>query len=333
MIPRFLFVFVLFPLAERCSFLHFSSLSPMLFSPRCRSLHGLALPLRWSIPHRTILLQRRPTTLCSPVLAPSSSSATFSSAAAPSSCSSSSTPPPPKRNTLWRSPTALLRPPLALTQPVPLCSSPSSVASSSSSNPSLPIQVRYLADCPELVPAVAQALWSEWGDNFNEFDHMHDVAAVEKWIREECCETMQLGCTVIGVLDGEFVGCAMLCPEDTPSSHPYFGTVPGACFNFVRPSLRGRGVSRAVWGALIGMARAWGYGHVWAVADEALVPMYAPMGFRVVEPRVDFWGEPATVLRIDFAPNPPLTHGATPLAPLTPPKGSSCSSVVPQTGN
>lgn len=168
-------------------------------------------------------------------------------------------------------------------------------------SPSDALQLAYLADRRDLIPAVAAALWAEWGaENFAATDSMPSVVEVQQWIAEECCETMRLGCTIVALVTGEFVGCAMLAPEDTPTDHPYWGTVPWASYNVILPAYRGRGYSKLVWRRLTALAREWGYGHCWAVAEGELVGMYVKLGWRVIEEDVDFWGEPATVLRIDF---------------------------------
>jgi GNAT superfamily N-acetyltransferase len=150
------------------------------------------------------------------------------------------------------------------------------------------VEIRLLADLPELIPAIGRMRWREWAESSGHTD-------VAWWVETTRREAGREGLPVTYVAvdgTGEALGAVGLggFEEDQPHDRsPYvWGMV-------VRADERRGGVGRA----LLARLDALGYPQIWVVTGDPAVPFYRRCGYRRVERRRRANGRWDTVLRRD----------------------------------
>ncbi len=158
--------------------------------------------------------------------------------------------------------------------------------------PADPWQIVPLADRPDLVPALAEALWDFWGETFP-----HKTVAVRRASLAARMNRDRVPTAVVAVgADGSALGTASILLDDMetrPDLNPWLATV------FVMPGGRRRGLG----GALCAAAEA----AAWRLGVERLYLFtfdqrgyYAGLGWRDLE-SVDYAGK-ATAIMVKDAP-------------------------------
>lgn len=74
--------------------------------------------------------------------------------------------------------------------------------------------------------------------------------------------------------DNQFLGCAMLDPQDASTAE--------ICAFFIAPEHKRRGIGQILWNKLLSHARALGFTQLVLDADPEAVPFYASLGFKIL---------------------------------------------------
>ena len=154
------------------------------------------------------------------------------------------------------------------------------------------IAIDYLANCPELVDALARLSWNEWQEIY--LQRKQTLEDSVKTYRKRM-NTDRLPLTLVGLQAGELVGMVSLKFHDMdtrPDLDPWLGGL------FVLPEWRNRGVGTIL------MHRATQEAHrlnvprlyLWTHSAERL---YHRLGWKVVE-RTNYFGKEAAVMQIDL---------------------------------
>ncbi|WLQ14211.1 GNAT family N-acetyltransferase [Hahella aquimaris] len=115
--------------------------------------------------------------------------------------------------------------------------------------------VKYLADAPEAVPALAASFETEWPDWYGP----QGPGDAEADLRQFCSrDALPVG--MVAFWGGELVGVAALKAQSI-ATHPHLG--PWAAAGWVKPELRRRGLGAALLTALEGAALALGYNRLY----------------------------------------------------------------------
>ncbi|MDG9670808.1 GNAT family N-acetyltransferase [Hahella sp. CR1] len=141
--------------------------------------------------------------------------------------------------------------------------------------------VKYLADAPEAVPALAASFETEWPDWYGP----KGPGDAEADLRQFCSrDALPVG--MVAFLDGELVGVAALKAQSI-TTHPHLG--PWAAAGWVKPELRRRGLGAALLTALEDAALALGYDKLYCGTATAASLMRRG-GWRLLE-ELDYHGE------------------------------------------
>ena len=154
------------------------------------------------------------------------------------------------------------------------------------------IAIDYLANCPDLVDALARLSWNEWQEIYLQRKQTLDDSV--KTYRKRM-NTDRLPLTLVGLQASELVGMVSLKFHDMdtrPDLDPWLGGL------FVLPEWRNRGVGTIL------MHRATQEAHrlnvprlyLWTHSAERL---YHRLGWQVVE-RTNYFGREAAVMQIDL---------------------------------
>ncbi|WP_018352125.1 GNAT family N-acetyltransferase [Longispora albida] len=134
--------------------------------------------------------------------------------------------------------------------------------------------IEMLADRPELIEAVGELRWREWGRPPEPADVGFWVEATRREAGRDALP-VTFAATVDGVVAGA-VGLGEYDPEELRDRSPWvLGTV-------VDPSLRGTGIGQALMSELEGWAARHGYERLW-VATERAGRFYERCGWRAEE--------------------------------------------------
>jgi len=150
-----------------------------------------------------------------------------------------------------------------------------------------PFSLQLLADRPELVYAVAEIRWKEWG-------HAPEPEDLAYWVDVTQREAGRndLPITFVAVDDHGAIGAVGLGQFDIDERRDRSPWVLGMV---VRADRRGQGVGRALMGELEAWAAARGVVQAW-VATGPAATFYRTCGWRITEVVQRGSGEPTTVL-------------------------------------
>lgn len=148
-------------------------------------------------------------------------------------------------------------------------------------------RIQPLGERPDLIPALAEALWECWGTVFPE----KTVAVRTAGLRARC-DPGRLPLAVVATgTDGALLGTASILFDDMetrPDLNPWLATV------FVMPGQRGRGLGAALCAAA--EAEAWRLGvprlHLYTFDKRGY---YAALGWQDLE-TVDYAGQPTAIM-------------------------------------
>ena len=149
--------------------------------------------------------------------------------------------------------------------------------------------IALLADQPQLIPAIGELRWREWG-------HPPEPTERSWWVEGTARAAGRDALPVIWVaLDarGEALGAVGLGPFDRPERRDRSPWIWGM---IVRPDRRGQGIGTALMAALEAWARERGHRELWVATGGRAAAFYERCGLTQHEivPRAD--GETATVL-------------------------------------
>lgn len=151
------------------------------------------------------------------------------------------------------------------------------------------VSVALLADPPQLVAAVGEMRWSEWGDEPGRED-------VSWWVDVTAHEAgrLELPVTWVAVEDGiQAAGAVGLGEFDIAERRDRSPWVLGM---IVRPVSRGRGVGRLLLAELERFAVGEGYPQVWVATGGPAVDFYQRCGWKQAEYLPFTPGGPTTIL-------------------------------------
>jgi GNAT superfamily N-acetyltransferase len=150
------------------------------------------------------------------------------------------------------------------------------------------VQIRLLADHRDLIPAVGQFRWQEWG-------HWPERAELSWWVDVTARESGRddLPVTFVAIdAGGEAVGAVGLGEFDPAERRDRSPWVLGM---IVRPDLRGGGVGRMLLEVLGRWAAEHGHPRLWVATGNPAVGFYQACGWSLVE-TFDRPGENVNVL-------------------------------------
>lgn len=139
------------------------------------------------------------------------------------------------------------------------------------------VKIALLADTPDLMPAVGQMRWAEWG-------HWPESADLDEWVDITAQESgrRDLPVTLVAIeTSGQAAGAVALGefePDEIRDRSPWIMGM------IVRPELRGRGIGRLLLQSLMAWAAAeHGYQQFWVATGDEAVDFYQACGWTVTE--------------------------------------------------
>jgi predicted N-acetyltransferase YhbS len=139
-----------------------------------------------------------------------------------------------------------------------------------------PMQIELLADQPELIPAIGQMRYAEWG-------HWPESAEPQWWVditREESGRD-DLPVTFVAVDEaGAAVGAVALGEFDLEEIRDRSPWIMGM---IVRPDLRGHGIGRELLHTQVSWAAEHGYQQIWVGTGNEAVGFYQACGWILTE--------------------------------------------------
>jgi GNAT superfamily N-acetyltransferase len=150
------------------------------------------------------------------------------------------------------------------------------------------VTVFLLADRPELVPAVGEIRWKEWG-------HPPEPEALSWWVEVTKREAGRQGLPVTFVAvdsHGQAVGAVGLGPFDLEERRDRSPWVLGM---IVRADRRGQGIGRLLLDRLEACAAEMGHAQAWVATGGRAIDFYRRCGWEVTESLLRTTGE-TTVL-------------------------------------
>jgi GNAT superfamily N-acetyltransferase len=151
------------------------------------------------------------------------------------------------------------------------------------------LSIGLLADHPELIPAVGQLRWQEWG-------RPPEPESLDWWVDVTAREAGRDALPVTWVAfdaDGRALGAVGLGEFDIEERRDRSPWVLGMV---VDPAQRNRGTGGRLMQALETWAARQGYSHLWVATGGRAVDFYRKCGWNVVESFVRASGEHMTVL-------------------------------------
>jgi GNAT superfamily N-acetyltransferase len=144
------------------------------------------------------------------------------------------------------------------------------------------VQIKLLADYPDLIPVIGELRWHEWGKDAesgedtarNELGWWVDVTALESG-RDDLPVTL-VAVDARGAAAGA-VGLGRFDPDERRDRSPWvLGMV-------VRPDSRGHGIGRMLLDSLRGWASQRGYSRLWVATGDPAVGFYQCCGWALAE--------------------------------------------------
>ena len=151
------------------------------------------------------------------------------------------------------------------------------------------LSIGLLADHPELIPAVGELRWREWG-------HPPEPESLDWWVDVTARESGRAALPVTWVAfdaDGRVLGAVGLGEFDVEERRDRSPWVLGMV---VDPAQRNRGTGGRLMRALEGWAAGQGYARLWVATGGRAVDFYRKCGWEDVESFVRASGEGMTVL-------------------------------------
>jgi len=153
------------------------------------------------------------------------------------------------------------------------------------------VRIELLADRAELIPAVGEMRWRDWG-------HAPEPEDLSWWIdvtREEAGRTgLPVTFVALGE-DGGLAGAVALGRFEPPEREDRSPWVMGM---IVAPELRGRGIGRHLLGHLCRWAHGQGHDPIWVATGDYAAGFYERCGWQVTETFDRPSGEHVTVLAL-----------------------------------
>jgi N-acetylglutamate synthase-like GNAT family acetyltransferase len=148
------------------------------------------------------------------------------------------------------------------------------------------MRFEYLADCRELIPALARWHFDYWQDLVPDWSYEGAVADLSAHR-----ERLGIPETIVAFDGVELQGSVSLVADDLPGLPPY---TPWLASLFVLPTARGRGVGRALVEQVVRDATALGVERLHLLTTDA-EPYYRRQGFTILE-TLTYRGFPAWIL-------------------------------------
>ncbi len=151
------------------------------------------------------------------------------------------------------------------------------------------ISIQLLADYPELIPAVGEIRWRDWG-------HAPEPEELDWWVNVTEKESGRDNLPVTWVAideQGQAVGAVGLAPLDIEERRDRTPWVIGM---IVSPETRERGIGRALLSALEAFASSKGYGQIWVGTGDQAVHFYEKCGWTLTESIERTTGETVLIL-------------------------------------
>lgn len=157
---------------------------------------------------------------------------------------------------------------------------------------SLDLEIKFLSECPEYIPSLAQLWFSEigkpWIPNAN-------IAKAEQTYREHA-NADKLPLTFVAIYDNQPIAMASLRTDDGLGEHftPWFGSL------IVHPDYRRKGVGETLIDFSKWQAKRMGFNKLHLLAlDPTLPNWYAKLGWKFVG-MDKLFQHPVTVMAIDI---------------------------------
>jgi GNAT superfamily N-acetyltransferase len=157
------------------------------------------------------------------------------------------------------------------------------------------LSVHLLADRPQLVGAVGEMRWREWGDEPGRKE-------LSWWVNLTAREAGRQDLPVTWVAVDEFskaAGAVGLGEFDVAERGDCSPWVLGMV---VHPAIRGKGVGRLLLSRLEQFAAGQGYGQVWVATGDPAAGFYRRCGYVETERLPYTWGDQITILTKRLSP-------------------------------
>lgn len=151
------------------------------------------------------------------------------------------------------------------------------------------ISIKLLADYPELIPAVGEIRWRDWG-------HAPEPEELDWWVNVTEKEAGRESLPVTWVaLDeqGQAVGAVGLAPLDIEERRDRSPWVIGM---IVRPEAREQGIGRALLATLEAFVSSKDYRQIWVGTGDQAVHFYERCGWTLTETIERATGETVLIL-------------------------------------
>jgi GNAT superfamily N-acetyltransferase len=149
------------------------------------------------------------------------------------------------------------------------------------------LELRYLADCPEVIPTVAA--WHQ-----RQFGHLGTITLEQRIARfEQSLAKHPLPVTFIAWQEGVPIGSASLVDndmEDRPHLSPWFASL------YVVPEARCHGVGAALLRRVVDEAAALRFAHLYLYTEDQMA-FYGRRGWQAIEDRL-YRGYPITIMAL-----------------------------------
>lgn len=152
-------------------------------------------------------------------------------------------------------------------------------------------ELRYLADCPDLIPTIAEWHTAQWGYLSRGSTYEQRVANLSKHLGRPGIPT-----TFVAFVGEQPAGCASLVAQDMRDARPDLS--PWLASVYVQPAHRHRGLGAALVNRVAAEARTLDTPTLYLYTEDR-DPFYARLGWQVVERR-HYRGYWMTVMSLDL---------------------------------
>jgi len=158
------------------------------------------------------------------------------------------------------------------------------------------MEVFFLGDRPDLVPAVAKTTFEQWPAEMADYGHT-SPETVADWILANQMHKDKIPLMLVGVINGEAVATAGLDKDDM-NSGPYKDVGPWMVSIFVHPKYRGMSLAQRMIKEIMGLGKRMGIRTVYLWTEHA-ASLYTRFGWTKVD-EIDYVRKRVTIMTVDL---------------------------------